>query len=415
MRFLLRGLLVALLALAALAGTALWLALERAPRVAGASAPGADALEHLRRQLRVHDPRRLRPGNQPVLVLSSADLGLLAGQGARLAGGAADAQLGAGTLELRLSLPLPRNPLGTWANLKLQLREAPGLPEVDRLTIGRLALPGALARPLVQLALSRWDPAAEGQPPLRSLVQSVQLAPEQVSVRYVWRADALQRLAGWLLPPAQRERLRAYQGRLAMVTGAGAGPLSLPSLMAPMFALARERSTDDAGAAAENRAALLTLALYVTGRPLNRLLPGAGDWPRARWRAVLVRDRIDFPQHLLVSAALAATVDGPLADAFGLAKEVSDAREGSGFSFNDMALNRAGTRLGELAVREPRRLQARLAGGVPEEALAPKVDDLPEFLPEATFVTRYGGVGAPAYERLVAEIDARVAALPLLP
>ena len=38
---------------------------------------------------------------------------------------------------------------------------------------------------------------------------------------------------------------------------------------------------------------------------------------------------------------------GALAQAIGLAKEVADARAGSGFSFNDMAANLAGTRFGE--------------------------------------------------------------------
>ena len=40
--------------------------------------------------------------------------------------------------------------------------------------------------------------------------------------------------------------------------------------------------------------------------------------------------------------------------------------------------------------------------------------DLPEFLPESEFLRRYGGVGAPPYQALIAEIERRVGALPLL-
>jgi hypothetical protein len=40
--------------------------------------------------------------------------------------------------------------------------------------------------------------------------------------------------------------------------------------------------------------------------------------------------------------------------------------------------------------------------------------DLPEFLNTAEFQRRFGDVGAPAYERLVAEIDRRIAALSVL-
>jgi hypothetical protein len=43
----------------------------------------------------------------------------------------------------------------------------------------------------------------------------------------------------------------------------------------------------------------------------------------------------------------------------------------------------------------------------------PPLDGLPEYLPEAEFVRRYGGIGAPAYEALMADIERRVGALPL--
>jgi len=431
MRTVLRGLLAlaaatALLTPVALA-LALWLALEPAPRVAVAGAPDVDALQQARALLRAHDPRRGPAGRLRVLTLTAAELSLLAGQGARLAGGAAELRLGPGTLQARLSLPAPPNPVGGWLNLSLRLEEGPALPALHGLKVGRLPLPAWLAAPLLERALAHWDPGAGALPPLREVVRAVRLQPQRLQLVYVTRPDLLQRLAGRLLPPAQRARLRAHHERLAATLGAAPGPLPLPQLMAPLFALAAERSAAGADPAAENRAALVTLALYVTGRSAAGLLrdaaggpdtpasSGARAWPRLRWRPVLLLDRVDFPQHLLVSAALAAAGDGPLADALGLAKEVSDAHDGSGFSFNDLAVNRAGARLGELAVREPRRLQTRLAAGIDERALVPRVADLPEFLPEAAFRARYGGVGAPAYERLLAEIDARVAALPLLP
>ena len=58
------------------------------------------------------------------------------------------------------------------------------------------------------------------------------------------------------------------------------------------------------------------------------------------------------PRHLLISAARAAEGGGPLSDAIGVYKEVSDSRGGSGFSFNDLAADRAGTRLGLRARRD---------------------------------------------------------------
>ena len=121
--------------------------------------------------------------------------------------------------------------------------------------------------------------------------------------------------------------------------------------------------------------------------------------------------RGDFAQHYLVSAALAAEAGGPLADALGALKEVGDTRGGSGFSFTDIAANRAGARLGELAVRAPGRVQALLAGAPQDTALLPAVDDLPEFMGRREFEARFGGVGAPAYEAMISRIDARLDAL----
>jgi hypothetical protein len=45
--------------------------------------------------------------------------------------------------------------------------------------------------------------------------------------------------------------------------------------------------------------------------------------------------------------------------------------------------------------------------------LMPETGDLPEFMPEPEFKRRFGGVGAPEYARMMAEIEARIAALPL--
>jgi hypothetical protein len=93
---------------------------------------------------------------------------------------------------------------------------------------------------------------------------------------------------------------------------------------------------------------------------------------------------------------------------------MADARRGSGFSFNDLAADRAGTRLGELAQAQPLDAQQRLRAVRDDRELMPRWDDLPEYLSEAEFRRRFGGVGAPAYDHLLAEIDRRIAALPAM-
>ncbi|MCW5623993.1 MAG: hypothetical protein KIT73_04650 [Burkholderiales bacterium] len=93
-----------------------------------------------------------------------------------------------------------------------------------------------------------------------------------------------------------------------------------------------------------------------------------------------------------------------------------DSRGGSGFSFNDLAADRAGTRLGERAsidTASARKLQQTLTAGLLETDIMPATADLPEFMQAAEFKRRYGGVGAPEYERMRADIERRIAALPL--
>lgn len=98
----------------------------------------------------------------------------------------------------------------------------------------------------------------------------------------------------------------------------------------------------------------------------------------------------------------------------GLYKELEDARGGSGFSFDDLAADRAGTRFGELAAGDRRsalELQRRVLAGDLAQGLLPPVADLPGALQQREFLQRYGGVGAPAYERELERIERRIDAL----
>jgi uncharacterized protein YfiM (DUF2279 family) len=119
--------------------------------------------------------------------------------------------------------------------------------------------------------------------------------------------------------------------------------------------------------------------------------------PRPVGHTVTLTGRDDFAKHFIVSAVLAANAGGPLSDAVGLYKEIEDSRGGSGFSFNDIAADRAGTRFGEYAVigSSVRQLQQKLSAGISEKEIMPATQDLPGFMPEAEFNRRFGGIDAP--------------------
>jgi hypothetical protein len=364
---------------------------------------------------RMHDPRRALPGVVRSLRLTQHEAELLLNHAAaRLRPSRWSLAFSADHLHLKASLRLPDNPFGPWLNLDLQARQTQGLPRLEAVTLGRLPLPVTLVEWAVDNAAARYG--LGGYRTLGAVaVQRVRLSPQRVEIAYAWGADAPARVLAALLPAQDQERLRLYAGQLAQAA-AGNPPgaaMSLSQLLPPMFELARSRSAAGQDPAAENRAALLVLGMVANGVSLGTLLPERRAELDAQPVRLTLAGRRDFPQHLLVSAALAADSGGPLADMIGLYKEITDTRSGSGFSFNDMAANRAGTRLGELAVGSPAKLQQRLAVGLSEEDFMPDVSDLPEFMNETEFRRRFGAPGSPAYQRMMSDIEDRLGATPL--
>jgi hypothetical protein len=412
MRTLSKWLLGTVLALLLAALLALALAVEGAPRVARRDDVSPADIDRAVALARMHDPRGTLPGQLRWLPLRERDVDLLAYHAARR-WLAADTRvrLQPGLLLAQASFALP---LGRWLNVELGLRQGASLPEIDHLRVGRMPLPPALAMPLLRAFAARHGVQADALLAL-DMIERVTLSSGQLGVSYRIGPDTANRLRAALVAPGSSQRLHAYNERLAALTQAVQGDeVSLAHLLPPLFALAAARSAAGGDASAENRATLLTLTFFANHRPLGLVVPQAYQWPQPRPLVVTLQQRWDFPLHFLISALIAAESGTPLADAVGLWKELADARQGgSGFSFNDLAADRAGTRFGEFAVRDPARLQARLAASASEDYFMPDVSDLPESLPEAEFVARYGGVGGAAYQRMLDAIDARVDALPL--
>ena len=411
-------LLLTLLVLAlpfALAG-AVFFALEDRPLVARPAALGPAQIERAKRILDDNDPRRSKAGAQRTVSFSQQDLDLLANYFAsRYARGGAQIALRPGAATVAATAELPANPAGRFLNVRTTLRDTGTLPRLEGVTVGRLPLPDWLANALLDRA---WAKLRENEDvrAAAAAVKKVGIAEGRLELTFEWRADLPDRLRTALLPRAEQDRLRPYQERLAELTRGGdrAAALSLADLASDLLRRAGERG-GDADAAAENRAALFVLAVYASGKGLASAVPAAADWPRPAARKLTLGGRVDFAQHFAISAALAAGAGGPFADAVGVYKEIDDSRRGSGFSFADIAADRAGTRFGETATASAasaRKVQALARAGLRESDVIVDARDLPEAMPEAEFKRRFGGVDAPAYARMIAEIDGRIAALP---
>jgi hypothetical protein len=375
---------------------------------------------HAQRWLQQLQAERQRPGARPSLWLAEADLNALVAPALASARPGARAQLDleADFAQLRTNWPSAGGAL--WLNLDLRFdmaEQRPGLwPRLVSARLGRLPLPPSWVDAAAQRALdAKLGPAWRELP---AAVTGWQALPGRLRVNWAqdranWRQ--LAGTAGRLLPAPEREALAAHhaawQAVLAQPAPADrtwAVPQSLQALARPALARVQEGRTQ---AEPELRALLLTLALHAVGRSPAPLLDQASPNPPPL--RLVMAERDDMAQHFLLSAWLAWQGNEQFAQALGLGKELADARGGSGFSFNDLAADEAGSTLGRRAAANPAVMLAALATGVPEAGLFPRVDDLPEFLSEPEFRRRFGGVGAPAFDAERRKIRERIAALPL--
>jgi hypothetical protein len=186
----------------------------------------------------------------------------------------------------------------------------------------------------------------------------------------------------------------------------------LQTVFAPMPSTAARLS-----AVEHNRAAILALGIALGHERLARYagLERHSELVRAAIAVragTTLRGREDWVRHYCLSAALAVVEHALISDASGLLKEELDAlTHGSGFSFGDLAADRAGVRFAWAATAsEPAALamQARLQAGYAAEDFFPPASDLPEHLTVEQFRRHYGGVGTPRYRQTVRDIDTRL-------
>lgn len=417
MRLILRLLLLLLVGLPLLVVGLVYLAVDDTALVQGAATLTPAHVQRARWLLDRNDPRTMRPGVLRTIVVSEEDLDIATNYLAhQFGGGASKVALHDGGGVVRASLALPTNPVGRFVNLDLAWRETGSLPRVETLRLGRVPVPAMLCNWLLDRGLAylqnhqRYAAAAD-------VVRQVRARDGFLTVDFEWNEAAPEQLKAALIGRSQQERWQLYNARLVALADAPdiGRVVSLERLLGPLLQLAAERGADG-DAVQEYRSALVVLAFYVNGKGLAALVPQARSWPTPRRHVVTLAGRPDLTQHFTISAVLAATAGSPLSDVVGLYKELDDARNGSGFSFNDLAADRAGTRLGAMAVGAAAgrdRLRLAVAAGLRESDLIPEVRDLPEFMPQAEFVRRFGGVGKPPYQAMLGRIEQRLDALPL--
>lgn len=172
-----------------------------------------------------------------------------------------------------------------------------------------------------------------------------------------------------------------------------------------------------------NRAALVALGVLLgddsVARSLDDQLQLGDRQNRDALRArITLQGRQDLSRHFWASAGFAVTVGPAQADALGITKEWLDsAPGGSGFSFADLAADRAGIALARQATRstaDAEQFRQRISAGLEPADLCPSVLDLPEGLTRDQLEQEWGGLASEKTRQWLDEIERRIQGMSLL-
>ena len=329
---------------------------------------------------------------------------------------AAEIELRQGALAFQVSRSLGIA-IPAYMNFQGEIAERDGRPGLARLRLGYLPVPRSLVAwvaPTEAEALASDNPLQAEAARLLASVERFSLGADAVHVELLWDPELLARAGDqarqWLYSESDRERILQYHaviGEVAGQTPADERAIPLSRLLAPLFAEARRKSLAGSDPIAENQALLQTLAVYVNGEDIARLV-GEEAAPAVEFIEVRLLRRQDLAQHLTSIAAITVALGPDLALMLSTAKESFDARHRSGFSFSDLTANSAGVTLARLATRDREsalEMQRRMSELRSDSDYMPTVGDNRDGLTEDDFSELYRDTGSLAYRERVAEIQ----------
>jgi hypothetical protein len=286
--------------------------------------------------------------------------------------------------------------------------------QIADLRVGNLRVSSAFGLSLIRGALL-FSPWRRYETLRERLIKDMHVSDGRLVIVLNWDRQLLSELRGLVTDAVDKRRMRIYLARLSEILNDGTQNryIRLGTLTRPLFILARERSRGNNEPIEENRAAIMVLSAYANGKDLHEVV---GQEIRPTRRNVLLNKRIDTAKHFLAAAVLSMSGQSTLVEMVGLAKELQDTHDGSGFSFNDLAADEAGALFGKVAISDrdhARRLQDVLRQTEDESQFIPSLKDLPESMDSEEFTQQFKAIGSPEYEAVRSEIRQRILALPI--
>ncbi|MCF6339034.1 MAG: hypothetical protein L3J84_14000 [Gammaproteobacteria bacterium] len=326
---------------------------------------------------------------------------------------------------------VPQNPFGDYINLAITIDPSPNGLVINNVSIGSLEISGTFALSVAETSLNILSKEEKIGTLLINAIESIQVKNSKLHLVYhpiIGLRQAINKTKGKvkeirddLALLGDPKIVKRYYQMLCefheQISGIGNVPLGY--YLSSAFSFAEKRSLAGEKPEAENQAALLALAIFLGSANFDSVI-GAIDkktfqrCPPAEKHIVLA-DRNDLRLHFIFSAALKIISDSGLSFAIGEFKELLDSQQGgSGFSFVDLAADRAGIRFAELALDDSTASHIqRMASELTEENIFfPSIIALPEGIPRQVFAAR-GGIESNYYKEYLATINARINHLPL--
>ncbi len=278
--------------------------------------------------------------------------------------------------------------------------------------VSRRSLPVQSAHALTQEELRKLAEYTKGRM-TPDQMRKIRDAVKQSGILDEFKEEGLSSLA---LSPTEKKHVILYTNRIAHIYPPHKGRTTLPLSMflRPLFMLARERSEAGGEPVMENRAAILAASLFASGADLSLVLgkdAALARRPKIKPSQVTLSGRRDLTLHFLWSAGIALTAGPEQAHQAGLEKELSDSRGGSGFSFVDLAADRAGIQLALTATafpEEAQMIQIRMSRIKKDTDIMPPTAGLPEGLSEREFRRLFKNTESKKFLRISKDIDERI-------
>lgn len=331
---------------------------------------------------------------------------------------------------IALSLYLPENPFGDFINVSFMVLPSRGGLDLYNVRLGDLSMEGATAKYLAAMVLDVAMGNKLGSRMISS-VESVDISNDTLEILFHPIPDLEQKLESF------KERIRYVRKELNL----GGDPVqvryyfrklchldqsmnldvnkSLAEYIPFLFQLARERVSDGNGAKNEYRAAILAMSIYFGSNRFEAII-GKVKTPDLKHcmgdKKTVLAGRRDLMLHFIISAGLKVLSDNGVPFVIGEFKELLDTGKwGSGFSFVDLAADRAGLKFAELAVnkQDVDKLAMLSDENLTEKIFFPEIDGLPEGLSKTEFDYYYKNVDSIYYKSMLKDIDKRIGVLQL--